>query len=114
MIYLVTANTTYCYDLSRYSQYYIAILYLVTANTTLLCSILLQPILHYYDLFCYSQYYNAMIYLVQLILNYTDNILLDTTLVMNYEYKADRIITHEQGDRPPLLENPTDAHTRSG
>jgi hypothetical protein len=33
---------------------------------------------------------------------------------MNYEYKADRIITHEKGDRPPLLENPTDAHTRSG
>jgi hypothetical protein len=35
MIYLVTANTT-CVDLSRYSQYYIAMIYLATANTTLL------------------------------------------------------------------------------
>jgi hypothetical protein len=28
--------------------------------------------------------------------------------------KADRILIHKQGDRPPLLEDPTDAHTRSG
>jgi hypothetical protein len=28
--------------------------------------------------------------------------------------KADRNLIHEQDDRPPLLENPTDAHTRSG
>ena len=43
----------------------------------------------------YNQYQIILIY-----------ILLDTTLVMNYEYKADRIITHEHGVRPPLLEDP--------
>ena len=62
-IYLVTANTT-CDDLSRYSQYYIARLYLATANTTLLWSISSQPILHCYDLSRHSQYYIAIIYLV--------------------------------------------------
>ena len=65
MTYLVTAiqPILYCYALSRYSQYYTDMIYSVTANTTLLWSIPLQPILHCYDLFCYSQYYIAMIYL---------------------------------------------------
>ena len=71
IIYLVTANTTllwsiplqpilHSYDLSRHSQYYIAITYLVTANTTFLWSISSQPILHCYDLSRYSQYHIAI------------------------------------------------------
>ena len=125
MIYLVTANTTllwsislqpilHCYDLPRYSQYYIAIIYLVTANTKLLWSISLQPILHSYDLSRHSQYNNrnTMIILIQQQL-----MLLYTTWynsLWNMNTKADRILIYEQGDHPLLLENPTDAHTRSG
>ena len=82
------------YELARYSQYFIAMLSLVTANTTLTWPILLQPILQRYDL---SRTTNTKLYWY---------ILLDTTLVTNYEYKADRIITHEHGVRPPLLEDP--------
>ena len=80
--------------------------YLVTTNNTLLWSISLQLILHYYELARYSQYYIATLSLVTANTKLYWYILLDTTLVTNYEYKADRIITHEHGVRPPLLEDP--------
>ena len=133
MTYLVTAiqPILYCYALSRYSQYYTAMIYSVTANTTLLWSIPSQPILHCYDLFCHSQYYIAMIYLTtvnttllwynkrntMIILIQQQLMLLYTTWynsLWNMNTKADRILIYEQGDHPLLLENPTDAHTRSG
>ena len=125
----------HCYDLSRYSQYYIAMTYSVTANNTLLWSISPQTILYCYDLSRYSQilhYYMILRYNTNKIYSTTDTItvilwwswynnklcryiLLDTTRVMQYEYKS---LSHSYPwtRRPPARcwRTPTDAHTRSG